>query len=732
MILTAQTRSTLTGIVKDAQGGEPLAKARLIAGEATTITDAKGNFTFNIQPPADLKVSLIGYRTLNVKICDPAQALEIILTPDGLSQRTSIEVREGPFEPQLSSSPSERTLSASELKNLAGVLANDPLRAVQSLPGVTSSNDFTASFSVRGADFSRVGIFLDGVLMNNPLHSTQGQQASGSLSMLNTDVIEDLTLHAGAPPVPYMDRNASALELLVREGNPKAMAWRVNAGVAATSVLAEGPIRKGSWLISVRKSYLQYLLQKARTIDTLAFGFFDVQSKLGYNLTSRQHLTLALFDGVSDLDRTGARDTLGINSILDATYHFTNLQLGHRWSATDRLLVSNKFAWIRERSDNRNVRQLPLASASYGEWVANTSLEWRWQNVNPLRIGSSFRQVKDDGFYARYNFTPLSLRRIDPWSGRALRAGGYVEQGFTKGFFSMTAGSRWDGSSSRQPASMSPHISARLRLGKATQLISAWSQAVQYVPLSALTIANLGNSFLLPSRAIHAVGGLEQALNTSTRIRVEAYYRADRDLLAQPLMDPRLLPNGQIFNPPAAARFENSVRGAARGFEVFLQRRSSNRWNGWVSYGWSRAQMRDGITGAHYSADFDQRHTVNSYLSYRLSPSVNLSVRYSYGSNFPIPGFFALRNAQYFLAQNKNEVRLPVFSRTDFRINKQFERKKWRGVLFVEVQNLFNTDNRTFDSFNGYNNRSGLANVSLLRLFPIVPAAGWMMDWGSR
>jgi hypothetical protein len=75
---------------------------------------------------------------------------------------------------------------------------------------------------------------------------------------------------------------------------------------------------------------------------------------------------------------------------------------------------------------------------------------------------------------------------------------------------------------------------------------------------------------------------------------------------------------------------------------------------------------------------------------------------------------------------------LPQYSRADFRVNKQFERKKWRGVLFLEVMNLFNTDNRTFDSYNGYNVRTGQANVSLLRLFPIVPAAGWMMDWGNR
>lgn len=712
-------------MVKDARTGEALSKARVVAGDASVVSNGEGRF--EIASAGEVRVSLVGYRTLRVVISDASRELELLMTPDGLSQKDSVEVREGPFEPAYSSSPSERTLSSAELRNLAGVIANDPLRAVQSLPGVASSNDFTASFAVRGASFQRVGIYLDGVLMNNPLHSTQGQQASGSLSMLNTDVVEAVTLHAAAPPVAYMDRNASALDLTVREGSEAGLAWRVNTGVAATSAIAEGPWRKGTWLVSVRKSYLQYLLAKARAIDTLAFGFFDVQSKVGYNLTRRQHVTLALFDGISDLDRSGAGNTLGANSILNGQYHMTNAQLGHRWTPGERIVVSNKLAWLRERSENRNLLELPLSSASYAEWVANSGVAWK-----SLRAGSSFRRIRDDGFEARYVFNPLSVRRRDPWGGNSLRAGGYVEQGFARGIVSGTVGSRFDGSTTQQPSTVSPHASLRVRLAAGTQWIGAWSQAVQYVPISALTIANLGNASLLPSRSIHAVTGIEKALGATTRVRLEAYYRADRDLLAQPLADIRLVGSGQVLLPPAVARFENSLRGSARGFEVFVQKRSANRWNGWMSYGWSRARMRDGVTGARYDADTDQRHTVSGYASYRLSASVNVSVRYSYGSNFPVPGFFSRRDGQYFLATRRNEVRLPVFSRADFRLNKQFERKNWRGVLFFEVMNLMNTNNRTFDSYNGYNTRTGVANVSLLRLFPIVPGAGWMMDWGNR
>ncbi len=247
-----------------------------------------------------------------------------------------------------------------------------------------------------------------------------------------------------------------------------------------------------------------------------------------------------------------------------------------------------------------------------------------------------------------------------------------------------------------------------------------------------LTIENTGNFALLPTRSINAIGGIEHALSGSTRLRVEGYYRADRDLVAQPRRDARLLVNGQIYAPSPTARYENSIRGTARRFEIFLQHRSANRWNEWASYGYSKTSKRDGITGAHCTADFDQRHTANGYLSYRLSASVNLSLRYSYGTNFPISDFYTVKNGCSLLSKYRNEVCLPTFSRADSLLNKQFERKKWRGVLFVEVTNLVDTTNQTLDPINGYESGTGKVNSSLLKSFPILPAAGRMMDWGGR
>jgi len=46
--------------------------------------------------------------------------------------------------------PSSQVLGSAELLNLRGVLADDPLRAVQVLPGVATGDDLRSEFTVAG------------------------------------------------------------------------------------------------------------------------------------------------------------------------------------------------------------------------------------------------------------------------------------------------------------------------------------------------------------------------------------------------------------------------------------------------------------------------------------------------------------------------------------------------------------------------------------------------------
>ncbi|MEK7407575.1 MAG: TonB-dependent receptor [Acidobacteriota bacterium] len=736
----AQEPGQIRGLVVDAQSGEPLARVRvqLAATSSQATTDAKGNFALGGLQAGDytLVVSTVGYRLLKKSFTLAAgetKEFEVILSPDTFRHTDSVEVRASPFETARADSPSELTLEGNEAKNLASVLADDPLRAVQGMPGVSSNDDFESRFSLRGAAYNRIGLQLDDVLLHTPFHTLQGEAASGSLTAFNGDMVDSIALYSGAFPVRYGDRTAGVLDVHTREGSRTQRSVRLTASASNAGVMAEGPLgrgRRGSWLAAARKSYFQYVIRRTeRTEPTLAFGFSDVQGRVSYDLGARHNVSLGVIEGMSDLHRTRSRPRLGINSPMLAGYHYTLANLGWRYTPHARFLVTSRAAYMRERFENLNRDELALAGGYYGEWVWNTNATWMWRARNGLDFGWSLRRPRADGYFNRYQAQPFAVRRLDEYRGHGRRAGAYAQQSWSAagGRVQLAAGIRWDHLSANSGAAALPQVSVAFLPRPATRIHLGWGQYAQFPGFEWL-FSRLGGLCLLPERAIHYVAALEQRLGERSRMRVEFYDREDRDLLFRPLWDARLA-GTRILPNRLDAPVHNSSRGYARGFEALFQRRTANRLTGWVSYALGYSRVRDGEARAAFPSDYDQRHTVNIYLGYRVRPSVNLSTRWVYGSGFPIPGFLRREGANYFLAAERNRLRLEAYHRADVRINKAWTFDRGKLTLYGEVVNLFNHGNYRFDSFNGYNARTGQAFITLDRMFPVLPSAGVAVEF---
>jgi TonB dependent receptor/Carboxypeptidase regulatory-like domain/TonB-dependent Receptor Plug Domain len=736
-VLQAQPVAEVRGSVVDARGGETLSNVvvQLVGGAYRATTDSSGRFRIPGVAAGDyvLNVSTVGYHLLKKSFhldAGETKEFEVILSPETFRQTDSVEVQASPFEPARQDSPSTLVLGGNDAKNLASVLADDPLRSVQGLPGVSSNNDFDARFSVRGADFSRIGLYLDGVLLHAPFHMLQGQQVSGSATAFNGDMVEELELHEGAFPVRYEDRSAGVLDVHTREGNRTGNTFRVAASASNAGVMAEGPLggkKRGSWMIGARKSYLQYIFQRTFPDTSYIFGFEDVQGRASYDLTPKNNITFYVLESYSALNRD-VTSKLGVNSLVNAGYHYTLANLGWRYSPSEKLLIVNHAAWMREKFDNYNPTQRPLGAGFYGEWVWNTNATWMWNKQTPLDAGGSLRRMRSSGFSNQYQTGTTVPRLLDSADGTALRESGYVQQSWMPwaGRLHFTVGARWDHHSTDDVAAVSPQASASLALAQGTRIQLGFGQYVQYPEITLLT-SPLGSRGLLPIRSNHWLGAVEQRLGPRTRIRAEYYNRADRDLPFLPLYDPRLL-DGKLVVPPANPRYLNSLRGYSRGFEVFVQRSSANRATGWVSYAFGRTGMRDGVTSNRFPSDYDQRHTLNLYGGYRLKPTVNLSAKVSYGSGFPIPGYLQQVGTLYYLSSVRNQLRMQSYTRTDVRVNKSWTKDKWKLTLFGEVINLTNRTNYIYDSFNGYNAKTFQALLTLDTMFPVLPSAGIVFE----
>ena len=705
----------IRGRVTDGNTGEPLGRAVAKCGEVSVQTDAGGRFAIAVEGECDLRVAAIGYRPVTVRV--GAVEIDVRLIPDTLRTSESVTVAAGPYAREEAQAVG---LQGSELRNLASVLADDPMRAMQALPNVTSQDDYQAQFAVRAASPQRIGMYLDGVLLHNPFHTLQGEPTSASLTALEGELIEAASLHPGPAPVRFSDRTGGAIDFRTRETGSKRTSGRVTASASNAGASAEGTLgQKGWWLAAVRKSYLQYLIERTTDDPTIAFGFWDAQGKLAWNLGPHQ-LGLTVVDGHSGLGRNLDASRTGVNSYVSSGYHLTLATAYHRWSGRA-LTVDNRGGYLQEKFTNLNRMDTPLLGGRYGEWLWNGDAQWAMRRRSVLEFGGVARRLRDQGFRDRIvSNTPL---RVDDYRGTAARTGAYVQESIVLGErVRLSAGGRVDHHSVNGRTALSPYASAAW-----DRFTLTWSQAVQYPELSRL-LSRGGRPDLLEERSSQVQLTAQQPLGDRARLRVELYDRIDRDLLFQPWDEPRLV-NGKVYNPPLVTPWENSQRAYSRGVQLMLQRRAANGLTGWVTYGFGQSRVRDGAAGVHFTADYDLRHIVRAFGSRRITPTVSVSGKFAYGTGTILRGFFEQRGEVFYLSGERNALRLPSYQRTDMRINKAFVKDRVQFNLFVELINITNHENPRYSDLNGYNPQTGQARLSFDRMFPILPSAGLVMDF---
>jgi hypothetical protein len=717
----------IKGKVTNVAGGETLGQIQVSVQELKreTRTNADGTFLLEKLPPGryTLQLSAVGYRLMNVAVAlrsdQETQELSLVMVPDNFRRVETVEVKGDVFQAEDSRAVLEQNLTGAEIRQASTVIADDPFRAVQTLPGVSASgnNELLAEFSVMGAPFGQVGIYLDDVLIANPFHEDSNVPNGASLSLLTGELVEEMKLLPVAYPVRYGDPIGAALDIHTRDGSRSSPLFRASVGVGYSDMVGEGrlgPGKRGSWLLSARKSYVGYIVHQLIGNDFADVSFYDGEGKLVYDLTPKQTVSLYALAGHTYINDASA---VGKYDVRQTTGELFLYRAGWRWSQSPRFFVDGHGAFLREPIVELNPAGQDLQRVAYNEWSAGGHALWAWSRNATLEAGGTIRRP-DTNSYQNYG-RPYS------YSLTAWRGDGYLQQSATlvNNRLHLTGGARMDGVQHSALHPVSPQAAGAFQVLHATELQFGYARYTQpnlIFPQPSIALGGcyqLGDSF---ERADHYTAGIEQRMGETTRVRLQIF---DRETSDQTVV--------YTASPCARATFPGThtqAKGYSRGAQVVLQRRSANRLSGWVGYTYVQARDSSLVLvqpnlvelGPSYASSADQPHSVNAFAVYRLRPTVNVGAKFLFGSGFPSIGGYQTDASGMVVAVPP--TRIPAYLRADFRVDKSWAFTRWKMTLYGEVLNFTNHYNVIVNSVLPEPN--GQFSLQTQRALPVTPTVG--------
>lgn len=719
-VIEGRTGAALSRVLVSIEGGGP---------GATTDDEGRFELTGVAAGPRRLVISVIGYTFVRRDVLVRAGEtldLTIPLSEGTGTYAESVTVSVDRFHAPDPGVASQQVLGSADIQNLRGVAADDPLRAVQVLPGVATGDDLRSEFSVRGSGFGHMNLTVDGFASPHLLHTVRAVEdfsQSGSVAMINSDILEDVTLQNGGYAQRFGDRTGGEVNFRLREGSRDRTQLRAAVSGTAASAVLEGPLGgsgRGSWLVSARHSYLHLLVGRLMEEEGLHFKFADAQAKFVYDVTGSQRAELAILTGRSRFRGTHPNDA---DDVFDGT-NATAMAVSTWRMVLPRAVLTARgmSAWNRFQNDD-TVARVRLDEGRDTQLAGRVDVT---SMIGPAGVEAGVQAERTRQWRTRLRYLFGDYRPINDYAAAGTRAGAYALVRWTAGPLTLAPGARADRWSLTGETTTSPWMQLELRLGRGAT-VRAGAGVYHQFPGFEHAVGALGHPAARASRADQFDLGVEQRIGEALRVQVTVYRRDEQGFFRRAGAETRLAGSRVIVGDQRAA-FEQRSDGVARGVEVLVQRRHPNGLSGWISYAYGRHRRHDTVSGERYWADLDQRHTLNVYAFYRVSDRSSVSAKLRAGSNTPAPGYFRELGDEFFLSDVRNEYRLPAYARLDVRANRTYAWGPRRLTLFAEVMNVLNRANVRFAPPNLTRPPPGTFRI-FEPLIPIVPSVGILIEW---
>ncbi len=731
----AAQRASVSGVVRDAETGETLIQASIALAGTTrgATTNTEGFYTVPDVEPGRyaVVVSYLGYVAARADVAlapGEARRLDVALRPEAQQGEEVVVEAEQSIEDQAEVGLQQVPIGL--IERLPSVFEADLFRSIQLLPGVQASSDFSSKLYIRGGSPDQTLILLDGTTVYNPSHFF------GFFSTFNTEAIKDVRLYKGAYPASYGGRLGSVIDIYNRDGNRNRPAGMVQLGLLASRVGVEGPLnvggQRGQFMIAARRSTLEPLLGFLReNLDEDAipesFYFYDVNAKLGLDLTARDRLSVAGYAG-----RDLVRIPFAADAAFDLDYGNQTVSLGYsrEWSpavfSTARATGSRYFSYpVGEIAGTTFERPNTVVDASGRadvEWVPSRQFEGRggvWGGYLEVNLKNFFNDEERLNFQAAAPY--FSAYTEGEWRPRP--------------WWIFTGGVRADYFGAGGYLRVGPRVQVERKWGEALLFQAAAGRYFQFLSLISNEAFSGFDTWVTtgegvpPSYGDQFVLGVKTRLPAGLRFDVEVYGRTMRDLfeIRPELQDVAGLDYAEVF------RFGE---GYAYGAE-FLVERSAGRLSGLVGYtlGVTRRRFPDNPGFDEWFAPkYDRLHDLNVVGTYRLGRgwSATSAVSYATGQAYTEPiGRGSLEGIDFIPGDvdilqtgGLNNRRLPPYHRLDVGLTKE---GRFFGIGRYEFElqavNVYNRRNLWFYNIDTSENPLARTPVRQLPILPNVSLA---------
>ena len=579
--------------------------------------------------------------------------------------------------------------------------ADDPLRVVARLPGITNNGE-SARLNIRGGSADEVLFLVDGFPVRQAFH-VPGQQAP--FSAFDASLVSTIDVYTGGFPLRYGEAMSGVVELNTLPPDPELhsslSASNVSVGARTAGSISESQALDG--LIAVRTGHLDNLIDRLAT-DVQAPTFSDGMAKLRWRPTASSTITAETLwsqDDVALLDSTSGE----LAHLISHTFYLWlrgQQQFNEQWRADSWLGYSGLHSLREGQVDNPNI-----VTGQVSDQRTSDLWNFRWQmhgtlsERHTLEFGGEFHTGDADYSYQNTQVlapdiaqlfgkprtssldTVISPYRRDvalyfadrlrigervttEWGTRVQRASGL-------GLDSVWL---WD-----------PRVMVSYDLDDRTRLRASWGRFHQPDSVEELHVEDGEVGFAHPQCSDHTIIGLEHLDRQGIAWRTELYQK--QQVAPRPRYENQLNPLSIL--PELAPDLVHIYPDGAelRGVEVSAGY-NSKVWTWYLSYSWSHAS--DQVGSIEYLRSWDQTHSVNGTLDWHHD-------RWSLGSALTAHTGWPTTLLQFDSAGNpvlgpRNGARWPYYASLDLRSGYRLPVTRGEVLFALDITNALDRQNR--------------------------------------